>query len=86
MYVAPVTHVQTEVVSFGDTLYGDKDKEYADKDADAEADAEGDLIEQLMPKGERSLAEAEGMGDWEDRHERPTPTRRTRRRPRASRR
>lgn len=67
IYVAPVTHVQTEVVSFGDTLYGDKDKEYADKDADAEADAEGDLIEQLMPKGERSLAEAEGMGDWEDR-------------------
>ena len=27
-----------------------------------------------IPRGERSLAEAEGMGAWEDRHEQPAAT------------
>ena len=58
IYVAPVSHRETEVVSFGDQLFGPKDPPEP---------AEADPIEALMAKGERSLAEAEGMGAWEDR-------------------
>ncbi len=58
IYVAPVSHRQTEVIAVGDTLYGPKDLPEV---------GEADPIEALMAKGERSLAEAEGMGAWEDR-------------------
>jgi hypothetical protein len=34
----------------------------------------GDGHDLSIPTGERSLAEAEGMGAWEDRHEVPVPT------------
>lgn len=54
MYVAPVMRRETEILSFGDTLFSNQ------------AATEGGLPIEL---GERSLAEAEGLGDWESRHE-----------------
>ena len=52
MYVAPVSAREIEILGFGDQLF-----------ADGEA-----FMELAMPRGERSLAEAEGMGAWEERH------------------
>jgi hypothetical protein len=56
MYVAPLTGREIEILAFGDQLF-----------ADGEA-----FMELAIPRGERTLAEAEGMGDWEERHSRPT--------------
>ena len=64
IYVVPVARREFEVVSFGDQLYGAGKK-------DGDDEVELDPLEHLMVKGERSLAEAEGMGDWEDR---PSPS------------
>jgi uncharacterized protein len=52
MYVAPVSHRELEIVSFGGELFG------------------GGSGHLPIESGQRSLAEAEGMGDWERRHER----------------
>ena len=65
MYVAPVAHRELEILQFGDQLFargGDTD--------------DSELANLTIPRGERSLAEAEGLGDWEDRHARqpPVPT------------
>ncbi len=65
IYVVPVARRETEILSFGDQLYGDLGK----KDGDDEVDL--DPLEHLLNKPERSLAEAEGMGEWEDR---PSPS------------
>ncbi|HVE82713.1 MAG TPA: DUF503 domain-containing protein [Myxococcales bacterium] len=55
MYVAPVAERQMEIITLGERLYGDGE--------------EGEGAAPLeIPKGERSLAEAEGMGAWEERH------------------
>jgi uncharacterized protein YlxP (DUF503 family) len=54
MYVAPLVSRQTETLAFGDELFG------------GAASEDGDLPIQL---GQRSLAEAEGMGDWHERHQ-----------------
>ena len=62
MYVAPLLGREIEILAFGDQLF-----------ADGEA-----FMELAIPRGERTLAEAEGMGEWEERHARPTapsPTR-----------
>jgi hypothetical protein len=80
MYVAPLISRQTEVMAFGDTLYtpgrplpaaraeaGDGEESDADEEAGPEADLE-DLIAG-MGRGDRSMAEAEGMADWERRHQ-----------------
>ncbi|MER2563300.1 MAG: DUF503 domain-containing protein [Myxococcaceae bacterium] len=63
MYVAPVAHREIEILAFGDQLFS----------RDPEDD---DFSNLTIPRGERSLAEAEGLGDWEDRHARqpPVPT------------
>jgi uncharacterized protein YlxP (DUF503 family) len=53
MYVAPVADRQMEIIALGDKLYGG-------------GDGHGPLE---IAKGERSLAEAEGLGAWEDRHQ-----------------
>lgn len=55
MYVAPISRREMEIISFGDMLY-----------------LGGQSTESGLPfqKGERSLAEAEGLGDWDSRHER----------------
>lgn len=60
MYVAPVSNRELEILSFGEDLFlrGSGDDEV------------GALT---IPKGDRSLAEAEGLGAWEDRHERQAP-------------
>jgi hypothetical protein len=54
-----------EILSFGDQLFQDG--------------GSGESFTELpFHRGERSLAEAEGMGSWEERHARPTapsPTR-----------
>ena len=52
MYVAPMTHREVETLSFGEDLYGARD---------------GDLSALNVDAGQRSLAEAEGLGAWEDR-------------------
>jgi uncharacterized protein len=56
MYVAPMTGREIEILGFGDQLFADGES----------------FMELAIPRGERSLAEAEGMGAWEDRHTRPT--------------
>src|SRR3954469_19836684 len=56
MYVAPLTGREIEILAFGDQLF-----------SDGEA-----FMELAIPRGERTLAEAEGMGAWEERHARPT--------------
>ncbi len=54
MYVAPLISREMEILSFGDQLF-----------------SEGAELRDGLPfsSGQRSLAEAEGMGDWEERHE-----------------
>jgi uncharacterized protein len=59
MYVAPVTNRELEILSFGEDLFGDG--------------PEDSLATLTIPRGDRSLAEAEGLGAWEDRHERQAP-------------
>ncbi|MBL9038512.1 MAG: DUF503 domain-containing protein [Archangium sp.] len=65
MYVAPIAHKELELLSFGDQLFGDT----SDRD---------DVMALTIPKGERSLAEVEGLGAWDKRHDRgppgPTPS------------
>ncbi|MFL5322411.1 MAG: DUF503 domain-containing protein [Myxococcaceae bacterium] len=68
MYVAPVIHREIEILAFGDRLYGGDD---VVKEEDGEEDAMAAIDRHLSLKvaeGERSLAEAEGLGDWEERH------------------
>jgi uncharacterized protein len=59
MYVAPVHSKEVEVVGFSELFTGPQG---------------GEAFAQLtIPRGERSLAEAEGLGAWEDRHTRQIP-------------
>ena len=80
MYVAPLMSRQTEIMGFGDTLYtptrsasaarDEEDEEAGEHDGDEdEAGPEADLEELIagMGRGDRSMAEAEGMVDWERR-------------------
>lgn len=64
MYVAPVIAREVETISIGDELYGHG----AGRDG-GESDRPVDLAEMAMPSDQRSLAEAEGLGDWHSRHE-----------------
>ncbi|MBL8924485.1 MAG: DUF503 domain-containing protein [Myxococcaceae bacterium] len=59
IYVAPVAHREMEILAFGDHLFA--------------RDEDDDGASLSIPRGERSLAEAEGLGDWEDRHARQPP-------------
>jgi uncharacterized protein YlxP (DUF503 family) len=68
MYVAPLISREMEILSLGDQFYSD--------------DEESTGLS--VPRGNRSLAEAEGLGDWEQRHLRApgklgAPSRRTKR-------
>ena len=58
MYVAPVVSREMEILALGDRLYGD---------ARSQAAIERHLSTKLS-QPERSLAEAEGLGDWDERH------------------
>jgi len=60
MYVAPIAARELELLSFGEDLFT------------GPMDLGGGLS---IPRGDRSLAEAEGLGDWEDRHRaQPAPS------------
>jgi uncharacterized protein YlxP (DUF503 family) len=60
LYVAPVSMKESEVVPFSELFSG--------------MPSMGAEFDQLtIPRGERSLAEAEGLGAWEDRHTRQLP-------------
>lgn len=58
MYVAPVSAREFEILSFGEDLFN--------------TPPVGELL-LTIPRGERSLAEAEGLGAWEDRHAKQIP-------------
>lgn len=74
MYVAPVIGRELEILSFGDRLYGTSEggeSSFVKDEVDERADAYAAIDRHLSLKvddGERSLAEAEGLGEWEDRH------------------
>lgn len=60
MYVAPLLSREMEILSFGDALFAQKP---------AKEESETDALLARFAKGDRSLAEAEGLGEWERRHE-----------------
>lgn len=59
LYVAPVASRELEILAFGEDLFA--------------GSTGADLGYLTIPKGERSLAEAEGLGAWENRHDRQVP-------------
>lgn len=60
LYVAPVSQKEIEVIPFSEVF--------------STASGLSESFAQLtIPKGERSLAEAEGLGAWEDRHSKQLP-------------
>jgi len=61
MYIAPISSREFEILSFGDQLFAG---------TTGVSDA---LMALTIPKGERSLAEAEGLGDWDRRHDKQMP-------------
>jgi uncharacterized protein len=67
IYVAPIAQREIEILSFGDDLFRRGSKSF---------DAEGiqflsETEALTIPKGERSLAEAEGLGEFESRYLKP---------------
>jgi hypothetical protein len=60
MYVAPVSRREMEILSFGEDLF-------------LRGDEDDDPMNLTIPRGDRSLAEAEGLGAWENRHEKQSP-------------
>jgi uncharacterized protein YlxP (DUF503 family) len=75
MYVAPLVSRQTEILTLGDRLFtperpGGSVEEGADEEEEEVGSAEPDVEALIAGMGrDRSLAEAEGMVDWESRHE-----------------
>lgn len=68
MYVAPLVSRELEILSLGEHLYEAPERPGEGVQVDEASDAPVPLT---IPKGERSMAEAEGMGAW---HERFGPT------------
>jgi len=78
MYVAPLMSREKEILAFGDKLFQHElppVRAAADEDGDdgeeTEEGGEGLSPDELIAslnRAERSMAEAEGMGDWETRH------------------
>jgi len=74
MYIAPLMSREKEILAFGDKLFAHEVAPEPSGADDEETDGEGEGLspEELiasLTRAERSLAEAEGMGDWERRHE-----------------
>jgi uncharacterized protein len=76
MYLAPLISRETEILAFGDRLFTPERPGMVSKEPDAEEldaeEAEAPGVEELiaqMGRGDRSMAEAEGMVDWERRHD-----------------
>lgn len=62
MYIAPIIARETETLGFGDELFSEP------------IDPNGPDGAFAIPTGQRSLAEAEGLGEWRSRHEnKPNP-------------
>jgi uncharacterized protein YlxP (DUF503 family) len=59
MYVAPMTSRETEIIPFGEQLFS---REEPDLESAATL---------TIPKGDRSMAEAEGLGSWDERFAEP---------------
>lgn len=60
MYVAPLLSREMELLSFGDQLFGDTTGALEGRLPEAE-------VHLPIDRGDRSLAEAEGMGAWKER-------------------
>lgn len=90
MYIAPLISRETEILAFGDQLFShqvapassskaDKADDGEETDGEPQGLSPDELIASLN-RGERSMAEAEGMAEWERRHEgkesvgRPAPS------------
>lgn len=58
MYVAPIVAREVETLTIGEDLYGNR----------AEREPAELSLDMLMPNDQRSLAEAEGLGEWDRRH------------------
>jgi uncharacterized protein len=83
MYVAPLISREKELLALGDRLYSHEVAAVPPSPRGAGADAEGgeedldgepqglspDELIASLNRGERSMAEAEGLGDWERRHD-----------------
>lgn len=63
MYVAPLVSREIEILSLGQHLYNEAPRRPGEV---VEAE-EGQSVPLVIPKGDRSMAEAEGMGDWGER-------------------
>ncbi len=61
MYVAPIHSREFEILTFGEQLFA------------GSTGVAANLMSLTIPKGERSLAEAEGMGEWDHRHDKQMP-------------
>ncbi|WP_224365118.1 DUF503 domain-containing protein [Hyalangium versicolor] len=79
MYVAPLLTREKEILAFGDKLFAhevapasSRSHKGQHEDEELDGDEEGLSPDELIAslnRAERSLAEAEGMADWERRHE-----------------
>ena len=75
MYIAPLMSREKEILAFGDQLFSHEVPRAAPSGGDneeTEDEPQGLSPEELIAslnRGERSMAEAEGMADWESRHE-----------------
>jgi hypothetical protein len=74
MYIAPLMNREKEILAFGDQLFSHEvpPQVRGADDEESEGEPQGLSPEELIAslnRGERSMAEAEGMADWERRHE-----------------
>jgi uncharacterized protein YlxP (DUF503 family) len=60
MYVAPIASREVEIIPFSE-VFG------------ASSELSQPFAQLMVPRGERSLAEAEGLGAWENRHTKNSP-------------
>jgi uncharacterized protein YlxP (DUF503 family) len=76
MYIAPLISREKEILAFGDQLFSHEvaraSPSQADDGEETDGEPQGLSPEELIAslnRGERSMAEAEGMAEWERRHE-----------------
>jgi uncharacterized protein YlxP (DUF503 family) len=73
MYIAPLMSREKEILAFGDKLFQHElpRSEAGDDGEETKEEGEGLSPDELIAslnRAERSMAEAEGMGEWESRH------------------
>ena len=74
MYIAPLMNREKEILAFGDQLFSHEVPPASPRgdDEETEGEPEGLSPEELIAslnRRERSMAEAEGMAEWESRHD-----------------